>query len=118
MIRLKRGVVVRWLRLLDSGHLYMLRPLIFRFNAIAWAMIMALCLTLAQALVTLQLLLLLELLSLELSLQGVLADLLLLAWRTRHEVLFADTWASWSSLGCNGRSWQICRTEAPSGSVW
>lgn len=111
-------MVVRWLRLLNSGHLYMLRSLIFPFNAIGWGIIMDLCLTLAQALVTLQLLLLLEFLSLDLSLPGVLVDLLLLAWRTRHEVLFTDTWTSWSSFGCNGRSWQICRTEAPSGSVW
>lgn len=69
MIRLRRGVVVRWLRLLNSGHLYMLRPLILPLNAIAWAMVMAIRLTLAQALVTLQLLLLLKVLSLDLSLQ-------------------------------------------------
>ena len=118
VVRLGRRVVVGWLRLLNSRHLYVLRLLIFLFDTVAAAMTLALSLTLAQALATLQLPLLLELLGLNLSFHGVLADLLLLAWCTRHEVLFTDTRASWSSLGCSGQSWQICRTKAPSKSVW
>ena len=95
----------------------MLRLLIFLFDTIAVAMTMAMCLALAQTLATLQLLLLLKLLSFDLTFHGILVDLLLLAWCTRLEILLTDTGASWSGLGCNGRSWQICRTEAPSKSV-
>ena len=73
---------------------------------------------LALALATLQLLLLLELLGLDLSFHGVLVDLLLLAGCTCHEVLFTDTGTSWSSLGCSGRSWQICGTKATFKSIW
>ncbi len=47
MIRLGRRVVVRWLRLLNHRHLYVLRLLIFLLDTIAAAMTMALCLTLA-----------------------------------------------------------------------
>ncbi len=96
----------------------MLRLLIFLFDTVTAAMTMALYLALAQALATLQLLLLLELFGLDFSFHGVLADLLLLARCTRHEVLFTDTRASWPGLGCSGRSWQICRTEASSKGVW
>ena len=83
----------------------MLRLLIFLFDTVAATMTLALCLDLAYALATLHLLLMLVLLGLDLSFHGVLADLLLLAWCTRHEVLFTDTRASWSGLGCSGWSW-------------
>ena len=94
----------------------MLRLLIFLFDNVGPAMTVVLCLALALA--TLQLLLLLKLLGLDLSFHRVLADLLLLAGCTRHEVPFTDTRTSRSDLGCSGQSWQICGTEATSKSIW
>lgn len=53
VVRLGRSMVVRWLRLLNSRHLYVLRLLIFFFDTVTAAMTLALCLASAEALATL-----------------------------------------------------------------